>query len=648
MVQVNFKRGTQDAFNKISAYQDGTFYLTTDTNRLYVGRVDSEGNTIADELNKTIRQVDSFKALGTPTALNINQFYYCIQENILAYCKLDKEDNKYKWVQVNPDTNDNDTVEVSKFEAGAAESKTDSIDITLTLGQTKYTKYGAEKENSPIANKTAIVSIPKDLIKGATEVKGAEVALGASKKDNGAQITTTGTGSKAHYVDFIGSDDTNIGFTAADPNNVDSHDVITISSPVVSAAAAHSAVEASIEVKKGAESLAKLKLAPGARIHFTPDPADSPTGIKIEHETIAKATGTADSKHPTMVVSGITTDDYGHITGFNTSDLSKNKTLGKSYTLFGKNTQGEQTQTKYLGNKKLLIDLHENGSSVHTSTDATIVLDDLVTTNELNSKFTTELAKTDCMVYCGTIASVGSEEAKTATVTALPNSPKNGDTYKVSSESFSDGDKSVIAKQGDLIIAFIKDNITKWDVVPSGDEIDTTYSVKVNNKTIELLEKAGAAATPGGIGSTSFNNGAVLTATVSSTDAKNATVKYDHNTVANQSLGTVPTDTTEVNVFSDDITLVSEIKADSYGHVSKTAYKKIKLKAPDDIYVHLNSISNANKITSLMDANGQDRGTFKIDKANDSGIVVSMAGSNNNAKTKTNISYTIGFEWGEF
>lgn len=657
-LQVNFKRGTSEnleALKTTNRIQEGTFYLTTDTNRLYVGRKDTDNKIIADELNKTIREIDTFESLGAATATNLNQFYYCIGENILAYCR--KNGDSYNWVQINPDTND--TIEVSKFEASAATNNTDSIDIALTLGQTKYTKYGNAKENSPISDKTATVSIPKSMIQGSITVKGAEVALNASAKTRGGvQITNTGTGSKSHYIDFVGSKDTSIGFTAADPSNADAHDSITISSPVVSATATHSAAEASIEVKKDDDILAKLKLIPGAKINFTPDPESNPTSVKIEHETITKATGTADNTHPATVVSGITTDGYGHITGFNTSDLTQDPNLGASYTLFSKDTEGKQAQTRYLGNKQLIIDLQKNGNSVHTPiADATITFNDLITTDELDERFTTELAKTNCMVYCGTIASAGSAEATSATITALPTDPKNGDTYKVSSESFSDGDKSVIAKQGDLIIAFIKDSTTKWDVIPSGDEIDTTYSVKVNGKTIELLEKAGAAATPGGIGSTTFDNGAVLTATVSSTDAKNAIVKYDHNTVADQSLGTIPgedVNAEEVAVFSNDITLVSEVTADIYGHVSRTVYKKIKFVAPNEIYVHLNSVDNNKKITTLMDKGGNARGSIKIDSNADSGIVVNMTGSSMNeniaerVKDTCDLSYSIGFEWGEF
>lgn len=661
-LQVNFKRGTSEnleALKTTNRIQEGTFYLTIDTNRLYVGRKDTDNKIIADELNKTIREIDTFESLGAATATNLNQFYYCIGENILAYCR--KNGDSYNWVQINPDTND--TIEVSKFEASAATNNTDSIDIALTLGQTKYTKYGNVKENSPISDKTATVSIPKSMIQGSITVKGAEVALNASAKTSGGvQITNTGTGSKSHYIDFVGSKDTSIGFTAADPSNADAHDSITISSPVVSATATHSAAEASIEVKKDDDILAKLKLAPGAKINFTPDPESNPTSVKIEHETITKATGTADNTHPTTVVSGITTDGYGHITGFNTSDLTQDRNLGASYTLFSKDTKGKQAQTRYLGNKQLIIDLQKNGNSVHTPADATITFNDLITTDELKETLKTALAGTDCMVYKGSVKrNVLNDVPLTGDKNLPTENVKNGDTYLVEADGeFGPADSKQEAKKGDLFIAIVTKNdegkITAitWNLIPSGDEIDTTYSVKVSGKTIELDEKVGAAGSENGIGSTTFDNGAVLTAIVSSDDAKNATVKYEHNKVTNQSLGTVPPKAEEVAVFSNDITLVSEVTADTYGHVSKTVYKKIKFVAPNEIYVHLNSVNNDKKITSLMDKGGNARGSIKIDSNANSGIVVSMTGSSTKenaaegVKDTCDLSYSIGFEWGEF
>ena len=110
MANVIFKRGLQT--NLPSAAEDGVFYLTTDTKRLYVGI-----NNTRHLLNQTVQIIASMDAL---TALNnswissdtqadhVNDFYYISGDNILAVYIQDSEKSgseRYRWQQINPDTN---------------------------------------------------------------------------------------------------------------------------------------------------------------------------------------------------------------------------------------------------------------------------------------------------------------------------------------------------------------------------------------------------------------------------------------------------------------------------------------------------------------------------------------------------------------
>ena len=90
---VLFKRGTQANFNAniSSTAQDGVFYLTEDTNRLYVGQRTSTATNAAVklvELNKSITVVDVVKnPTGNQTALpttgvEVGQFYYVKGTNL--------------------------------------------------------------------------------------------------------------------------------------------------------------------------------------------------------------------------------------------------------------------------------------------------------------------------------------------------------------------------------------------------------------------------------------------------------------------------------------------------------------------------------------------------------------------------------------
>lgn len=115
MANIMFKRGLQANLPQTAV--DGSFYLTEDTQRLYVGIGE---NNAPVELNRTIRSVESLKALNElkgPVGSNANDgvavgdFYYVaggansVSGNILAYCSAVDATGKPTWVQINPDTN---------------------------------------------------------------------------------------------------------------------------------------------------------------------------------------------------------------------------------------------------------------------------------------------------------------------------------------------------------------------------------------------------------------------------------------------------------------------------------------------------------------------------------------------------------------
>ena len=115
MANIMFKRGRQANLPQTAV--DGSFYLTEDTQRLYVGIGE---NNAPVELNRTIRSVESLAALNAlkgPVGSNANDgvavgdFYYVaggansVSGNILAYCSAVDATGKPTWVQINPDTN---------------------------------------------------------------------------------------------------------------------------------------------------------------------------------------------------------------------------------------------------------------------------------------------------------------------------------------------------------------------------------------------------------------------------------------------------------------------------------------------------------------------------------------------------------------
>lgn len=110
MANVLFKRGLQNAIPKDGHALDGVFYLTTDTHRLYVGQGQ---NPVL--LNQTVNFATSLTDLKnisdawTDKAAHVKDLYYVLPQddgtgNILAvWCQT--EENKYGWIQINPDHN---------------------------------------------------------------------------------------------------------------------------------------------------------------------------------------------------------------------------------------------------------------------------------------------------------------------------------------------------------------------------------------------------------------------------------------------------------------------------------------------------------------------------------------------------------------
>lgn len=100
---IKFLRGSQENFNKIGTYVEGVFYLTDDTNRLYVG----DKNGKAALLNSAINVYDKVASLpATPpnSAKDNDSFAYCAEENILAIYKYDTAKGSGAWIQINSDT----------------------------------------------------------------------------------------------------------------------------------------------------------------------------------------------------------------------------------------------------------------------------------------------------------------------------------------------------------------------------------------------------------------------------------------------------------------------------------------------------------------------------------------------------------------
>lgn len=139
---VQFLQGTQAQLNKYfvgsgdakaGKAAEGTFYLTNDTHRLYVGRkIDGSNNIVPVQVSAGITTVADSGALAdiSKTTAQEGDFYYIESDNILAIFReyVDNGVTKTEWVQINPPTG------ISNFTTSAATSTTaTNVKVTSTI-----------------------------------------------------------------------------------------------------------------------------------------------------------------------------------------------------------------------------------------------------------------------------------------------------------------------------------------------------------------------------------------------------------------------------------------------------------------------------------------------------------------------------------
>lgn len=139
MAELLFKRGLQADLDKITTPQDGTFYLTTDTGRMYAG-ITLPGTTTPKmvELNQSITPVNTVDDLPKSNVA-AGQFYYVKGTNDANAANTHKGNilafyDGSKWVQINPDT---DHYLKGSTTATTVTAATNGATVTTTVEDTK-------------------------------------------------------------------------------------------------------------------------------------------------------------------------------------------------------------------------------------------------------------------------------------------------------------------------------------------------------------------------------------------------------------------------------------------------------------------------------------------------------------------------------
>lgn len=571
---IKFLHGSITALNQMTTSVPGTFYITDDSYEMFLG-VDSTKKPVA--LNRYVDIYDKWAditALGT-TNVHTGKFYYAKQENILGVF------DGSTWTQINPDTN----TKVGSVNIEKGTPTASSIPYTLTINN-------VDQNNQAVNTITANFEISSDDI--TKLVVSVSVGLTSSVASGIATIATTGTGSDStKTIEVSGSNGISIEETSNGFNIKGTK--YTMESPASST---------NIALKEGGVNVGTVAIKGDNT--WTEAVGTTANEIAIKHKNISRTNTTAEealtSEETFNVITDVTSDDAGHITGVKTTsftlpDVNFND-LGLGSTT-GSVTDGTDT-VDYTKS----ISLQRDGANLplgvqNIVTAHTITVDGTKTIVQNGGDFgsfysaseiDTKLKGIDAMVYKGTVA----------TSTDLPTIAKSdvavGWTYKASKAFELNG---TTVNVGDILIAngtegadgTIISNLS-WDIVESGADTDTTYTLTASGNKITLDGTTGT--------------DSVLTLA----DDDIVTLTSTGNTITANHKQYNPTNTSGTATslkYGDTFTVATAVNADEYGHVSTVQTTKFTLPTnPND------TISASGDTLTFKNGDGTKQGSLTI------------------------------------
>lgn len=471
MANVSFKRGLSTALSNVTV-EDGVFYLTTDTNRLYVG----QGNNLA-ELNQSVTTYATWADMEANAPKQKGQFYYAIQENVLA-CYLPELN---KWQQINPDHNDNDDTYISSLTVAPVDTtEAGKLIYKITVGQkTKHQGKGETTVTPDITGQLEISSADLNAI--ASHVAVGVAADAITGNENGFVLKTTGSGADADTnIAIVGGENVNVGRS-------ENGKTVTIKSH------------------------------------------DTKTSIK-----------------------SVSAGNDGRI-GITYAQDKEEHTAYSNAELYYKITVDGETETV----------INNQGS-----------LGTFYSSSKVDELIRQAAANMNAMTYKGVVAS----DTFATTVAGA----QKGDTYKANGEIVIG---SQTAKTGDLII-YKGDDLadgsapanTDFDVISSGDEIDSQFKLSGTNNTIALTNTT-KDNTPAGSVSVSGTDG------ISAEVTKNALSIKHTNAISAGSVG----ESGNVSPAAGNSFTIPSISYDAQGHIISASNVTVTLPADRDTTYSLNT-----------------------------------------------------------
>lgn len=605
-MQVNFYQGLASELNTLKAgskLKAGSFYLTTDTRRLYYGNAN---NDLLD-LNKYIIFKNSISELSNETGA-YGDIYYCTNENVLATKKADGT-----WIQINTNT-DTKTTGLSVDETYTANDK---IHLKLTLSETTY---GSGMD--PVsAEKSVEFDITKDEILTVVPIA---VDVTGTLSGNTLSIDTTGLGSAdTHNLDLVAGNGMSFvsngeGSFTVKGTTYDMHSAGTSGSADGTTTAGTAKITLSDDQgKAGKDGKSIVSFEAGNQLVL-----DGSTADKIVYKHAEITTTPSSKQHEQNAGHAATlsyvksiTEDNGHVTGIVTEtytlpaaqDFKPTVTInGGSITVETKDASTGKGGTSTVTDG-LYYTIGDHTDKYYNTASLPVYL---------KSEIDNKLRMNDAMTYKGTVS--GNNPLPVSGVSV-------GDTYKATSKGIFENRKFINAEGnpatavyyeiGDLFIAFYNGNADgngedanghltdiTWSHVPAGDNTDTTYDLSVLNTKVSLINKNDNTSQSDVEFKVGTENEDLLVSGPTSAATTGGVITYKHKTYTQKTA--VNTNKGKVD-YSTPFTVVTGLDI-SNGHVQGLITETITM--PDKSVGVLKVADNATKITLTDKTHGTDWG----------------------------------------
>lgn len=578
MANVMFKRGQSSALQTLIANKqvvDGAFYLTEDTNHLYIGK----GEDVLAKINGNIHAVNSLPESGEQ-----GEFYYLPGQNILAYYDGDK------WVQLNPDTDTDTKVVSASITKNDTKSDNTKVVYDLKIGRTNI-------DGTALADVETEFVISSEDVTGIVTETAVDVNATIDTETNKATIKTNGAGAAGDGLTIVGTDGIKITGSA---------DAIEIDGTTYDLSVDGTTIKLTDSDGEAAGSATIV-----GDNDWTTAAANEDGKIEVSHKekTVnapSAITGTFTDKKFT-VVTGITTDK-NHVTAIEKSEFTLPNTIYDLDSEEATLTLKDGTTSENYTTVVKLVDEDEVEDKVNIKTAHKITIDGterIVKNGEDFGSFysASEIDRQhkaiDAMVYRGTVASAADLNAK--------EDVQIGDTYKASAD-FDLG--SVSVAKGDLLIANGEEDtdgyltVVTWDHIESGADADTQYELSAAADTIILTNTVDDSTDVITLGTT-----------------EKIELDGTNNTITATHLGKQATQTTvdaAEKDYGDTITVVTAVADDTTGHVTEVTTQTITLPKDDKVVV----AADAPKF-EIQTAAGVKKGSIVIDEKDNTPITVS-------------------------